>query len=199
MKAIPHFAIVMLVATMMLMLFPTDAEARIYDDTIRLHILANSNSIEDQALKIEIRDRLLTKYGRLLSESKSLGEAENTMTELLPEIEDSARMWIVELGYCYGVKATLTTEWYETREYEDFSLPAGYYTSLRVIIGEGDGRNWWCVMYPPLCMDIATESAPADDGLIDYTKEEITLIKKQKYNIKFKILEDLSRVFSKNG
>lgn len=199
MKTIPHFAFVLLIATIMLSLFPTDREAEIYEDTIRLHILANSDSGKDQSLKLEIRDRLLIKYGDALSASSSFAEAKETMTDLLPEIEKSAEEWINELGYSYRVKATLTNEWYETREYEDFSLPAGYYTSLRVIIGEGEGQNWWCVMYPPLCMDIATESAPADDGLIDYSKEEIKLIKSGKYNVKFKILEDLSRVFAKNG
>lgn len=199
MKSIVEYALILLVATMMLALFPTDAEAEIYEDTIRLHILANSDSNEDQKLKLEIRDRLLTEYGEMLNASGSIAEAEHTANELLPIIKNEAESWISELGYSYGVRVTLTQEWYETREYEDFSLPAGYYTSLRVIIGEGEGKNWWCVMYPPLCMDIATEEAPADDGLIDYSKEELWLIKSDTYNVKFKILEDLSRVFAKNG
>ena len=199
MKSIVEYALILLVATMMLALFPTDAEAEIYKDTIRLHILANSDSNEDQKLKLEIRDRLLTEYGEMLNASGSIAEAEHTANELLPIIKSEAESWISELGYSYGVRVTLTQEWYETREYEDFSLPAGYYTSLRVIIGEGEGKNWWCVMYPPLCMDIATEEAPADDGLIDYSKEELWLIKSDTYNVKFKILEDLSRVFAKNG
>ena len=199
MKSIVEYALILLVATMMLALFPTDAEADIYEDTIRLHILANSDSNEDQKLKLEIRDRLLTEYGEMLNASGSIAEAEHTANELLPIIKSEAESWISELGYSYGVRVTLTQEWYETREYKDFSLPAGYYTSLRVIIGEGEGKNWWCVMYPPLCMDIATEEAPADDGLIDYSKEELWLIKSDTYNVKFKILEDLSRVFAKNG
>lgn len=199
MKSILHFSVVMLVATMMLAIFPTDAEAQIYEDTIRLHILANSDLPKDQELKVEIRDRILEKYGGFLSKNESKHEAEIKMMSLLPQIEADAVIWVKELGYDYSVSATLTTEWYETRDYEGFSLPCGYYTSLRVIIGEGKGQNWWCVMYPPLCLEIATESAPADDGLIDYSKEELKLIKSGKYNVKFKILEDLSRVFSKNG
>jgi len=199
MKSILHFSVVMLIATMMLAIFPTDAEAQIYEDTIRLHILANSDSDEDQELKIKIRDKLLIKYGDLLSGNQSFEEAESTISSLLTAIEGDANEWINELGYDYKAHATLTTEWYETRDYEGFSLPCGYYTSLRVIIGEGEGKNWWCVMYPPLCMEIATESAPNDDGIIDYSKEELFLIKSGKYNVKFKILEDLSRVFSKNG
>jgi stage II sporulation protein R len=183
----------------MLACFPTDAEAKIYEDTIRLHILAYSDSEEDQSLKIKIRDRLLLEYGEFMKLADSKACAEKIADELLPEIECSVEKWMSELGYNYSARALLTEEWYETRSYEDFSLPCGYYTSLRIIIGEGEGRNWWCVMYPPLCMDIATESEPIDDGLIDYTSEEILLIKNKGYNVKFKILEDLSRVFSKNG
>ena len=196
MKTIPHFAFVLLFTTMLIALLPTDAEAKIYDDTIRLHILANSDSSEDQTLKIEIRDRLLLKYGEKLKGSSSISEAEAKANEFLEEIEADTEKWITELGYNYKAKVTLTQEWYETRDYEEFSLPCGYYTSLRVIIGEGDGKNWWCVMYPPLCMEMATEASPADDGLIDYSKEEIKLIKSGKYKVKFKLLEMASQLNS---
>ena len=199
MKSLPLYAASLLIATLLVAVIPTDAEAKIYDDTIRLHILANSDRADDQELKLEVRDRLLKKYGEILSSSKSIYEAKSQAAELIESIERDALEWIKELGYDYSVKATLTEEWYDTRVYEDFTLPAGYYTSLRVIIGEGEGKNWWCVMYPPLCTEIATEKAPADDYLIDYSREEMILIKGGQYNVKFKILEDLSRVFSKNG
>lgn len=199
MKKIPEYAIIILVTTLLIAIMPTDAEAQIYEDTLRLHILANSDSEEDQSLKLIIRDKLLIKYGSLLKNTDSIVEATTLTESLLTDMERDARTWLSEMGYSYDVRASVSEEWYDTREYEDFTLPAGYYTSLRIIIGKGEGRNWWCVMYPPLCMDIATESAPSDDGVIDYTKEEITLVKSGKYNIKFKILEELSRVFMKNG
>lgn len=199
MKALIRFTITTLIATLLLAALPTDAEAEIYEDTIRLHILANSDKDEDQALKIEIRDRLLLKYGEILRKSETKREAEEIAKELLPNIQHDAKMWIGELGYDYEVAAEIGVEWYETREYGDFSLPCGYYTSLRVIIGRGEGQNWWCVMYPPLCTELATEDAPSDDGIIDYTKEEILLVKNGKYQVKFKILEELSRTFAKNG
>ena len=188
-----------LFAVIIIAVVPTDAEGAVYEDTVRLHILANSDSDEDQALKIRIRDAILTEFSDKLSDIESTDEARLTLMALLPEIEEFARKKIEEEGYSYGVSATLGEEWYETREYEDFTLPAGYYSSLRIIIGNGDGKNWWCVMYPPLCLDMATEAAPSDDGIIDYSKEEVSLIKNGKYQIKFKILEDLSRVFAKNG
>ena len=199
MNEIIKWAITLLIVTMVIGAMPTDAEGEIYDDTLRLHILANSDQSEDQKLKLEIRDRILLKYGKMLKGGKSITEAKESVEQLLPEIEGDARVWIGELGYNYDVKASLSVEWYETREYEDFTLPAGYYSSLRIIIGEGKGQNWWCVMYPPLCMEMASESAPRDDGVIDYSKEEIRLITSGKYQVKFKILEELSRAFEKNS
>lgn len=199
MNEIIKWAITLLIVTMVIGVMPTDAEGEIYDDTLRLHILANSDQSEDQTLKLEIRDRILLKYGKMLKGGESITEAKESVEQLLPEIEEDARVWIGELGYNYDVKASLSVEWYETREYEDFTLPAGYYSSLRIIIGEGKGQNWWCVMYPPLCMEMASESAPRDDGVIDYSKEEIRLITSGKYQVKFKILEELSRAFEKNS
>lgn len=199
MNEIIKWAMTVLIVTMVIGAMPTDAEGEIYDDTLRLHILANSDQSEDQKLKLEIRDRILLKYGKMLKGGESITEAKESVEQLLPEIEEDARVWIGELGYNYDVKASLSVEWYETREYEDFTLPAGYYSSLRIIIGEGKGQNWWCVMYPPLCMEMASESAPRDDGVIDYSKEEIRLITSGKYQVKFKILEELSRAFEKNS
>lgn len=199
MNDVIKWALTMLIVTMVIGVLPTDAEGEIYDDTLRLHILANSDTSEDQALKLEIRDRILRKYGALLKIGNSIAEAKESVELLLPEIESDAKLWISELGYDYDVNATLSVEWYETRKYESFTLPAGYYSSLRVIIGEGAGQNWWCVMYPPLCMEMASESAPPDDGVIDYSKEEIELITAGKYQVKFKILEELSRTFAKSS
>ena len=199
MNDVIKWALTMLIVTMVIGVLPTDAEGEIYDDTLRLHILANSDTSEDQALKLEIRDRILRKYGALLKMGNSIAEAKESVELLLPEIESDAKLWISELGYDYDVNATLSVEWYETRKYESFTLPAGYYSSLRIIIGEGAGQNWWCVMYPPLCMEMASESAPPDDGVIEYSKEEIELITAGKYQVKFKILEELSRTFAKSS
>ena len=199
MKDLVKNAISILLLCLMTVALPTEAEGEIYEDTVRLHILANSDSEEDQELKLMIRDRLLTEYAVGLSSCRSAVEAEKVASSMLRQIEKDVEGWIAEFGYDYTAEVTLTTEWYERREYDDFTLPAGRYVSLRVIIGGGEGKNWWCVMYPPLCMEIATENAPADDGLIDYSKEEILLIKGGKYNVKLKILEELSRAFAKNG
>lgn len=199
MKNLIQNTVTLLLVTLLIGILPTEAEGEIYDDTIRLHILANSDSAEDQKLKIAVRDYILSEYGERLHSCVEIGEAKEKITELIPVIEASVKNKLDEWGYSYRIRAVIGQEWYDTREYEDFTLPAGSYCSLRILIGEGRGQNWWCVMYPPLCLEMATESAPADDGVIDYTKEEILLIKSSKYNVKFKILEEVSRLFEKNG
>ena len=184
--------ITLLILTLFIAIVPTEAQGEIYEDTVRLHIIANSDSEADQTLKLKIRDKLLEKYASELKKYKSKTEAEGALEELIGEIESDVKEWIHDEGYEYSAKVTLSEEWYETREYGDFSLPCGYYTSARILLGEGDGKNWWCVMYPPLCLDLATEDAPRDDAIIGYTKEEISLISKNGYNVKFKILELIS-------
>ena len=177
---------------------PTEKDVAIYEDTLRLHILANSDSADDQRLKYEIRDKLLLKYGELLKCETNSEDARVRATELKNDIEKDIEEWILESGRDYGCKIDIGTEWYDTREYEDFTLPKGYYTSLRVMLGEAEGKNWWCVMYPPLCLDIATEET-TDDSALGYSKEEYALITKDGYNVKFKILEVFSEAFSKKG
>ena len=178
---------------------PTEKESAIYEDTLRLHILASSDSDEDQRVKYQIRDLLLKKYGKQLSSFESTEDAERELNEMRDEIRQDVDGWLADAGKNYGCEVDIGVEWYDTRVYDEFTLPKGYYTSLRVMLGEADGQNWWCVMYPPLCLDIATENAPRDDALLGYTKEEYSLITSDGYNVKFKILEVFSDAFSKKG
>ena len=186
MKKIITPIMMILVATLFIAAIPTEAECAIYDDTVRLHILANSDSEEDQALKLTLRDEILKVYGKELSIFDSVDEAEDELLKNTDEIRMFADKKIRELGYNYKTEVTLSEEWYDTRVYEGFSLPCGYYTSLRIIIGNGEGKNWWCVMFPPLCLDAAV-STPK------YSDEEEALISK-KYIVKFKILELISEI-----
>lgn len=191
--------LILLTVTLITAIFPTEQDAAIYEDTLRLHILANSDNEEDQELKYGIRDKLLKKYGTILGSSDNPDAAKENINALIPEIKADVDEWIQEAGYDYKSDVTLGVEWYDTREYEDFTLPKGYYTSLQVMLGDAEGKNWWCVMYPPLCLDIATEEAPRDDAVMGYTDEEYSLITDSGYNVKFKILEIFSEAFSKNG
>ena len=189
-------ALALLVAAVMMAVMPTEAEAAVYDDTVRLHILANSDSEGDQTLKYEIRNEVLNEFGTQLSALESAEDAEVMLCGLLENIEEFCETEIRERGYSYNVEVMLGKEWYDTRKYESFTLPKGIYTSLRIIIGEGGGKNWWCVMFPPLCLDAATETAPSDDAVKKYTDEEFMLITSTGYNVKFKMLELISDAFS---
>lgn len=185
MKKIIFPTLTILLATLTLALLPTEAEAKIYEDTVRLHILANSDSDEDQALKIALRDEILENFASELSGFESAEGARDALLESISEIEEFSRGYIKERGYSYEVSASLINEWYDTREYEDFTLPKGYYYSLKIVIGEGEGKNWWCVMYPPLCLDFAVSEG--------YTDEEEALVL-GKYSVKFKLLELISEI-----
>ena len=191
MKKLAKISTYVLIITLLLSVLPTDAEANIYEDTIRLHILANSDSKEDQALKISVRDGLLLEYGERLRSAGSFEGAAQLAEGLLSEIESFAEELINAEGYDYSVTAILSEEWYETRDYDGFSLPCGIYTSLRILIGEGKGKNWWCVMYPPLCLDMASSEIYDNK----YSEEENALISADGYRIKFKLLELAADLF----
>ena len=196
MKKILLYSMTVLLTALVIAVIPTEADGAVYEDTVRLHILANSDSEEDQALKLKLRDDVLREFSDMLSKFDSADGARSALLSSLDDIEAFAEKRIEEYGYGYTVNATLTEEWYDTREYEDFTLPKGYYSSLQIIIGEGEGKNWWCVMYPPLCLDMAVEDAPRDDAIKKYNESEFRLVTGNGYQAKFKILELVSSVFS---
>ena len=197
MKAFIYCITSILLVTVIIAAMPTESEAAIYEDTVRLHILASSDKEDDQSIKLKIRDKVLEKYAGALGSLNCADEATAKLGGVLGEIESDVDLWLSELGVGYSCEVTLGREWYDTREYDDFTLPKGVYTSLIIKLGEGDGKNWWCVMYPPMCLDIATEDAPRDDGIIDYTEDEVRLISGGGYRVKFKLLEIVSEVASK--
>ncbi len=181
-----------LLASLFLAVLPTDAEAEIYNDTVRLHILAASDSEEDQTVKLAVRDALLNEFGDRLSAAKDPAEAKRLAQELLPEIRACANRVLEENGFSYGAEVTLTEEDYPTRYYEDFSMPAGRYLSLRVLLGGGNGHNWWCVVFPPLCTSLACEKAEEY-----YSFSERELIERGDVTVRFKLLEMLSSLDGK--
>ena len=174
--------VMILCVTLIAAAIPTDAEAAIYEDTVRLHIRARSDGEEDQAVKLAIRDKILEKYAYTPTPC-SKNEAEEMIYARLSEIEDDVNLWLTELGCDYGCEVMLTEEWFDTRDYGEYSLPAGVYTSLAIELGGGAGQNWWCVMYPPMCTEAAVGKSVA------YTGEETRLIYGGRYAVKFKLLE----------
>ena len=128
------------------------------DSVVRFHVIANSDSEEDQALKLAVRDRVLAQAEGLYPEGATLEEARLALEGHLNLLAAAGREVVEERGYDYPVSAQLTDCWFPTKEYEGFALPAGNYTALRVVIGEGEGQNWWCVAFPPLCLGAASET-----------------------------------------
>ena len=175
-------------------LIPTATDTEIYDSCVRLHVIANSNSESDQELKLKVRDKVLELVSAYEVESKdeALTKIENDKNKLV----ELAKSVIEENGYSYDVDVEIGIESYPTRHYEDFSLPAGEYTSVRVKIGEARGENWWCVLYPPLCNYGALAydgDAYTDVGL---TKDQYSLITGASgdYKVKFKLIEVASQL-----
>lgn len=177
-------------------IFPTEKEYEIYNSTVRLHVLANSDGEDDQKLKLKVRDELLKKVGSY--EAKTKEEAQELIEENKKELIEIAKEVIKNEGYEYDVDIQIGKEFYSTRYYEDFALPAGEYTSVKVIIGEGKGQNWWCVLFPPLCTNQALaydEEACIEVGL---TKDQYNLITENEngeYKVKFRLLEIMAETF----
>ena len=187
-----RFATTLLLVTFMIAVFPTEETYKVYDDTLRLHILANSDSREDQDLKIGVRDLILRRFGGKLEGVDAIDSALLITEDMLSEIEAETRDFLTENGVDYGVKISLTEEWYETRDYGGYSLPRGYYSSLVVALGEGAGQNWWCILFPPMCLGLASENGGDEDG-------EVYQIGKDKYSIKFKTMEIIADLFKKRS
>jgi len=138
--------------------------AQVRDEVLRLHILANSDSPADQALKLQVRDAVLRETGPLFSDAGTLEEAWARAAENLPAIEETARRTLAENGCELPVRAELTRSYFNTRQYDRATLPAGEYDALRLTIGEARGKNWWCVMFPPLCVPAAAEEEETEDA-----------------------------------
>ena len=156
MKRVLIYTAGLVLCMLLLGVMPISGEEEIYDNVIRLHILANSDSEADQADKLAVRNAILAEYRTVLI-AASTEEATKRVETLLPEIEKTAQKTLADRGNAAEVAVTFTEETYPERIYEGLHFPAGRYRSLRVLIGEGEGKNWWCVLFPPLCVGAATE------------------------------------------
>ncbi|MBQ6876918.1 MAG: stage II sporulation protein R [Oscillospiraceae bacterium] len=159
----------------------------IRSETLRLHIIANSDSEEDQNLKIKVRDAVLEATGELFAEVTGKTEAVAAAEYSADDIKAIAEKTIAEEGFDYSVQVELTETWFETRSYEGFTLPAGDYDAVRIIIGAGEGKNWWCVMYPALCIPGAEE---------DFEKygSNVEFIEGTGIEIRFKLIELIEKL-----
>lgn len=129
------------------------------DGVLRLHILANSDSQSDQDLKLLVRDAILDETKADFAAAETLLAAEATAGELLPQIRATAEKALRRAGCTDAVNVSLVNMYFDTRTYGERTLPAGFYDAIRITIGAGEGHNWWCVMFPPLCVGTAMDSA----------------------------------------
>jgi stage II sporulation protein R len=166
---------------------------------IRFHVLANSDAPEDQALKLKVRDRIIQEMNPKFAQSKSLGETRTIIEKNLENIEKIAREEMRKSGRTYSVKATLGDANFPTKNYGSITLPAGSYEALRVVIGKGEGANWWCVLFPPLCfIDMKnglTDEKTKNELMNVLTEEEFKMIStassedRLPIKLKFKVVE----------
>ena len=190
------FAVLMTAVTCMLILsvLPVHGESEVYDSVLRLHVIANSDSDEDQALKLKVRDAILSSSGELFMGCKTKDDAVLAAESNKEELIAVAREVILAEGYDYSVDIEIGVEEYPRKNYDSFCFPSGEYASLQVKIGEAEGENWWCVLYPPLCLSAATQKQEIEEefisvGLTDEQYKIITESGDKKYQLRFKFLE----------
>ena len=166
-----------------------EAADTVRNECLRLHVLADTDSEADQAVKLKVRDAILEETEELLLSCDSAGEAVSKVAEKTAEIKAVAERVLKENGFDYGAEVFIEQEYFGTRQYEDVSLPAGRYTALRVVLGKGEGHNWWCVMFPPLCLPAVT--AEAEDSVYGVFGENggDLVTGKSGYKVKFRIVE----------
>lgn len=159
----------------------------IRSDVLRLHVIANSDTSVDQNLKLRLRDYILQEGKDIFNGSVNVENAVEKIEPVLPELEKSAKAFVNRVGFDYDVKISLSNEYFTTRTYETVTLPAGKYLALRVVIGSGEGHNWWCVMFPPMCVPAADKKDEIENV---FSEKEIKLVEsKPKYEPRFKVVE----------
>ena len=160
---------------------------KISENVFRLHIIANSDSRDDQELKLKVRDRILNDFGKELMYIEDLETSKKIVECNLEKIRAIAKEEIEKNGYDYEVSACITDMYFDTRKYGKISLPAGYYNAIRITIGNANGKNWWCVMFPPMCVPAAKGEHELENVLEN--EEKSIVFNETQYEAKFKILE----------
>ncbi len=198
MKLFIKSACIAFVLTVVYAMIPFRMECKeISNEVFRLHILANSDEDYDQQLKLKVRDKVLLYTQSLFESAQSKEEAENLISENLQSICNTAQKEVYDNGYDYPVTAQITKMYFTTRTYESYTLPSGMYDALRITIGSGEGHNWWCVMYPSIC--ISSEESKDEAAKETFNDSQYDIVKNEKYEYKFKIVEIFEKICSYFG
>ena len=167
----------------------TDSQA-LRENFLRLHVVGASDSKEDQDVKLLVRDAVLASLEEGIDDLTDPAAAYDYVARMLPKVKEAADRCLQEAGFSDTVQVSLTEEAFPTRDYDTFSLPAGVYQALRVVIGEGEGKNWWCVVFPQLCVGEDFVETASVAGL----SPELTGTLEGEYEIRFWVLEKLGEV-----
>ena len=165
------------------------AAGNVREECLRLHVLADSDSEEDQNVKLQVRDAILEETGELFVSCETASEAVSEASAYKEEIKAVAERVLKENGFSYGAQVFIEEEYFGTRQYDNVSLPAGNYTALKVVLGEGSGHNWWCVMFPPLCLPAFSESLEDSVYTVFGENGGNLVTGKSGYKVKFRIVE----------
>ena len=168
---------------------------RLNEELIRLHVVANSDSAEDQELKLQVRDAVITSLRQALADVQDTEQAKEYLQENLPKLQELANRTLDAAGSAQRAVVTLCREGFPTRQYDTFSLPAGIYEALRVTIGDGAGKNWWCVVFPSLCAPQTSQGfsdTAAGAGFPDALSGALT--GEEPYQIRFYLLDKLGEL-----
>ena len=167
------------------------SEAALASRVLRLHVVANSDSEGDQARKLLVRDAVLARASQLLEGVHDRQEAEAILAPHLDELAQAGAEALARTGSHDQVSAALTGQWFPTKEYDGFALPAGQYRALKVTIGAGAGRNWWCVVFPPLCLASVSEQSVETAAQGALSQDQVALITGQDggYVLRFRLIE----------
>ena len=197
MKYLAVFSVLVLIAAVICGFIPTPSDAEIYDDVMRIHVIANSDEPLDQGAKLIVRNAVLSFVEDMVGSAGSAAEAASLIGKRTDDILEIVKDALLCAGESPSCSVALSYEYYPTREYDGVSLPAGRYRSLRVVIGDGEGQNFWCVLFPTVC----TSGAKAKNVLkqTGFSPDQINILtedEKPVYKIKFKFLEFFSEMSS---
>lgn len=167
------------------------------EGVLRLHITADSDTEEAQEVKLKVRDALLESGAAIFNGSVTAEEAQERLEPYLADIEKTADGVLRENGFDYTARAYIVNEYFGVREYDDITLPAGCYTALRVALGSGEGKNWWCVMFPPLCLPAASAKEKDDVFAVFSGNGERVVKAEGGYKVRFKLVEVAEKLMEK--
>ncbi len=179
-----------------------DGSENLRQNVLRLHIPANSDSAADQNVKMKVRDRILSMSDEIFSNCKTREDILSAAEENLPEIEKAADEILIENGFSYRSHAEITDMYFDDRTYESVFVPHGNYTALRITLGSGRGQNWWCVMYPALCLPCFSDDENSEETIsesnISDEGEDILNSSEEEIHVKLYIAELLEKLFGEN-